>query len=201
MHDFFSYLDQKPNMIPIFTGVFAFLGVMLSAILKMICDYLINKRTVKADLVAKSRIEWIQEVRKLTADFITTSTDAVFIAQNYTIAQNRDDELKFLRELDDKIVEAMMQVNLLKLYIPIHKAKGDLTDINDDKKIVEKNASNNNYIFYCKNIVLKLHELRKGIVASSKDDLEKGVFVATEELSRYSSVYLKKEWEKATSIK
>lgn len=216
MYEYFNYLEQNPGMIPLFTGGAAFIGVLLSAFVKSFNDARINKKRIKADLVAKSRIEWIQEVRKLTAEFITLSTNTVLVHKRIINSKSTKDESKWIEEFYNNTEELANKQNLLKLYLPKYKTKKSylpkyitkkkFVDINEDNSGVKMNLSNERYNYYIDEIrnyisILNYEKEEQKLDESILENKAENVFYANEELSNYSSTYLKNEWEKAKSIK
>ncbi|MEQ6855288.1 hypothetical protein AAHH17_12480 [Lysinibacillus capsici] len=73
-----------------------------------------SKANFKANIVAKSRIEWIQEVRKYSADFIASCYDLAELLSIQEYEQNED--LESEKEIARLMTEVTKNGNLLMLY-------------------------------------------------------------------------------------
>ena len=199
LHEYLNYLEQRPSMIPLFTGLFAFIGVMLSSILKIIFDFFINRRTVKADLVAKSRIEWIQEVRKLTAKFISYSNNSLIIHTKMTQTKDLKEMEKLGNEYRENFFHLGEKLNLLELYLP-EKSFDKITHAES------KNKRNIEYKKKLKNVKKTVRALINEMTKQQNDEEFKkekraNLNKVNKELTNYSSNYLKIEWETAKKVK
>ncbi|XKF73201.1 hypothetical protein LG337_09060 [Staphylococcus pseudoxylosus] len=211
LHEYFNYLEQNPSMIPLFTGLFAFIGVMLSSILKIIFDFFINRRTVKADLVAKSRIEWIQEVRKLTAEFISISMKSFRLHTNIINASTVHQVNVAMTEYSNNYFELTKKYNLLRLYLPevTYKKDKKIKPKNWFKRREKQKFPNDFNMKYMKvlNDVRSASRTLKQNASTHKTNSELktkdklSLKNANKDLAIFSAEYLKNEWQKAKSIK
>lgn len=194
-----EYLDKNPNMIPIFTGILAFIGVLTSSLISTWVNYKSNKKKLNADLIAKSRIEWIQEVRKLTAEFISYSSNSLIIHTKMTQTKDLEEMKKLGNEYRENIFHLGEKLNLLELYLP-EKSFDKKTHAESDNK------RNIKYKKKLKNVRKTVRELINEMTKQQNDEEFKKEKRAklnkvNRKLTNYSSNYLKIEWETAKKIK
>ncbi|WP_436959423.1 hypothetical protein [Staphylococcus xylosus] len=194
-----EYLDKKPSMIPIFTGILAFIGVLASSLISTWVNYKSNKKKLNADLIAKSRIEWIQEVRKLTAKFISYSNNSLIIHTKMTQTKDLKEMEKLGNEYRENFFHLGEKLNLLELYLP---------EKSFDKKThaESKNKRNIEYKKKLKNVKKTVRALINEMTKQQNDEEFKkekraNLNKVNKELTNYSSNYLKIEWETAKKVK
>lgn len=128
----------------------------------------LNKENFKGNIVSKSRIEWIQEVRKRSVDFISTCYDLIEF-----IKSNRSDSVK-LRELHSNVEKSS---TLLILYFGPDKDK------------------NNDFIVYL--VTLLSEKLMNKDEYYSQEHII-GMSDEIDVLKYFLRVYFKIEWKRAT---
>ncbi|QDK70523.1 hypothetical protein [Lactococcus protaetiae] len=143
------------------------------------------KRNIDANLRAKARIEWIQEVRKQTAT----------VYKSY-----RELRSAYLQKSGRAIAYTKYQTDLrlLKLYFADND---DNISGESNKAVILKNSKNNkSKNKYLINVIDGLQEVKSrlnenDILAATGDFSQ--YYVELDELMEYISIYLKIEWDKA----
>ena len=85
----------------------------LVAIGTFIWNVWFNKHKFKADLISKSRIEWMNQVRPLIAKYVAAVPIYIYMYNRYFIENNGS-----LKKLNYKMDEIEKLYNELNLYIP-----------------------------------------------------------------------------------
>lgn len=135
----FNIMFSTGDVIAIIVAIIAFVGVIISTIYtnyttrKISKDnerqlYELNQKNIDANLVANARIEWIQNVRRTTAELI---------AQYFSIINTLDKEI-----LTDAVLKANEKTQLLILYFGPEDNKEEDIDLYNEKD----NATKNKYI-------------------------------------------------------
>lgn len=196
MNTFLTYLKENQQMIPIYTGILGFIGVMLSSILKSIFDFFINKKKIKSEVVSKSRVEWIQEVRKSMSEYLSYGGKLCTIHRKIMFAKNDEIE-ELIEEFDNNFSNLLEKQNLLILYFPQLSYKGG-------KEI--ENVEHTELIDKMNYLSKRLQELSQDIELQIKYNVlfeinRNHAIDALSDFTFEASQYLKKEWEKAKKIK
>ena len=154
-----------------------------------------NKKSIDANLKAKSRVEWIQNVRKLSADFIKVSYEYKVLMDEY-IKIDDEENILFLdkqiqgeakSKMDEKWSEFLYTYNLLLLYFQ----DGDNTD-------KFNGISNNKIIQSAGNLRNQVKNLRYQVNGMKGNPFyEEGVKPFRDNMRKY----LKGEWDRAKSGK
>lgn len=133
-----------------------------------------NKESIKANLTTKARIEWIEKVRELIAEFVAILFQWGELYDEYkslsSESKNQTRRKELNKLLDEKKDRIDILKNLIKLYFP-----------NDEDKTF-----------------LNHFEKSMNLLISSKNDPEKKLLYhqSLNELIEESRSYLKKEWDK-----
>lgn len=197
MNAFLTYLKENQQMIPIYTGILGFIGVMLSSILKSIFDFFINKKKIKSEVVSKSRVEWIQDFRKIMSEFITLGGEFSDLHSQLTNSQNTYLENKILIEFRSKFLEMQEKKNLLLLYLPQTSYKRNKKVKNEDHIILIDIMNELSHRINLLSYDINSQKLNSTLMYYRRQN----VVNSLSELTYYSSEYLKQEWEKAKTIK
>ncbi|EER56041.1 hypothetical protein NEIFL0001_1329 [Neisseria flavescens SK114] len=172
-------------------GSIAALVALIAAIMQMFN----NKKSIDANLKAKSRVEWIQNVRKLSADFIRISYEYKGLMDKYIEIDNEKNILFIDKEIEnddkDKIdmkwAEFLYTYNLLLLYFQ----KGE--NIDEFNKI-----SNNKIIQSARELRNQVKNYRYKVNGMKGNPFyEQGVKPFRDNMREY----LKGEWDRAKSGK
>jgi hypothetical protein len=201
------------------TNIIGSLAVLLAAIFA----YKSVKKQIRGDVVAKSRIEWIQEVRKLTADLISAYFEWQVLIIQYRINKTN------VSDIIPKSIEIQKKTQLLSLYFnakPTEEISCKNYDdyrtniynklINVDivkKEPIETNARIVKMLVYILDDSLGYCNFEDELVQSDffknpespenklkKEEYDKRgkeIMCYCNELSEVMSVYLKIEWDKA----
>lgn len=162
-------------------------GTAIAAILTFLFTSINTVKKNKADLVAKSRIEWIKEVKRIMSIFLTDVHYYPFLyekLQNITVEHSKYDELeKEVNELTLKIEENQ---NLLLLH---------LSDNDDNKQINDCITACGKWIMDMPN---RWNILTSGGFVPGAFDYEN---TPIENLLLVSRDYFKREWNKSKTGK
>lgn len=139
-----------------------------------------NRKKFRADLISKSRIEWLQIVRNTMAEYLAKAQMYLFIYKEYFLESRDDDEVNLSRL--NKYGEDLDRLqNKLYLYI------------SDNKGNTELNTKIGNVTSYLNNLP-KPAKSNNGFSNLETFTLKDNVIV---ELRACSREYIKNEWERA----
>ncbi|MDR0984047.1 MAG: hypothetical protein LBL93_03435 [Ruminococcus sp.] len=194
------------------TNIIGSLVILLAAYLA----YKSVNKQIRGDVVAKSRIEWIQEVRKLTADLISTYSELQLLIVKYRINNAN------VNDIVTKGTEILNKTQLLSLYFTA-KPKQEISceNYNDYETNIYNKLINNkepkktnarivkmlDYICsetikYCS---LEIDLIKSDFHSNPKNEQQKQEYKKrkkviegyTVQLREVMSLYLKIEWDKA----
>ena len=205
MSDLFNieYLKNNVEIIPLSTAAVALFGLLITTVVKVLLELVVNKMKIKADVISKSRVDWIQDVRALTGEYINDAqyfTNYIFSYPYYI--QTKDKEV-VIDELNIRHNKLLSTKNKLTMYFPEYN---DLKDI-ENEKINKNNQVINNII---QNMYGDLKKYSDYVVNNNKvegftADIGKDGNSFIEEhyklLNLNMSTYLKKEWIRAKKNK
>lgn len=140
------------------------------AIVSLIGTFIITLNKNKADLISKSRIEWLQETKKLTSEYISSFYSVRRCIKKRSKAKTKEEA----DEIYTKQVEAFNIMNEKFILLKIN-----FIDNEDHKEIIK-------CIDDIKKYVNKRYELKNDRTA-----------IAARNLAISSSAYFKREWDKA----
>lgn len=177
-------------------GRFNWIGITATlALLTLIWNIWYNRRKYKADLISKSRIQWIESVRPIITDLTSAAVSYPNLLKRYLkigFSEIEDKSLqeKLLSEANLTMITIQKDADLLRLYIP--KSGQDNEEILQSIYNVRKES--NDYLYKVSSKVRSNKDLIRGEL--KKID-QKKLYVSVENLIEVSSIYFKKEWEKA----
>lgn len=156
---FFVTSDGKANAV----GVTALISIVV-----LVFNVWDSRRRLTADLVSKSRIDWMKTVRQQIAIFVSRINRYLYL--KYEVSNNGNVELlQEMSEVRAQVREAYYQI---RLYIPKNESNaeilGKVLDLYDEVQNYKGNSE------YSSSIGLK-----------------------SEDLISHSSEYFKKEWDRA----
>ena len=166
------------------------LGVLIGALF----TWMVSSRRINADLKAKTRLEWIKEVRLITVNIIDSVEQLVNIANKYEhiLAINKklskEENDNFLHEFNKGTAELVKNINLYKLYFPLIKKKFGRYITNEENKNMHRLADV--VLNEHANIYLQVQAIE------SKYEFRSNPIVLIQ-FRDATSDYLKKEWDKA----
>lgn len=166
------------------------LGVLIGALF----TWMVSSRRINADLKAKTRLEWIKEVRLITVNIIDSVEQLVNIANKYEhiLAINKklskEENDNFLHDFNKGTAELVKNINLYKLYFPLIKKKFGRYITNEENKNMHRLADV--VLNEHANIYLQVQAIE------SKYEFRSNPIVLIQ-FRDATSDYLKKEWDKA----
>lgn len=168
-----------------------FLGGIIGVGISSSVLWITSSRRINADLKAKTRLEWIKEVRELISEIIALHHDLVLEKNQYEIGQTTKEEAE--EELTKIAVETSKKRHLFQLYFSVitYNKNNDKYEENEENTYIRKLIND-----YTK----ELADFRKVPIRNGKtvtDDLTPKLI----KFRDYSSDYLKKEWDKAKKNK
>lgn len=186
MLDLFNieYLKNNVEVIPLSTAVLALFGLLFTTVFKAVLEWRVNKAKIKADVISKSRVEWLELIRLNTAILIESYYSYM---NNFTLTESGHKEM--LKDLSDVQAKYNRTYWLLKLYYTEKDKKGKPNIRHNE--IIEKLDTFNN----------KLEEFidnNKGIYGDF-DPKELDIYL--EEFVEVSSKYFKDVWEETKKNK
>lgn len=160
----------------------AITGIM--AILTFICTFIFNYKKYRADLISKARIDWMNQVRPLYAQYIAAVPHYMFL-YNKAMVGHDERANEVLTEQMDEIRRLYYELNL---YIPD----------NDSNKIILNYI---NLLWYELSYIVDYYNygIRKNLFSRSTSyelDVDKYVSGLIIRSSTDGSKYFKNEWKK-----
>jgi hypothetical protein len=158
--------------IPLIVAVITFIGIVINVGI----SYINNKEGIKANVVSKARIEWIQEARAAASNFITECSNLILVVQSpiggIYEPRTKEETKKMLSSINKT-------ANLLILYFGTDNGENDVivTKIED---ITNSFTDENDQYFASK----KFPEIEDKI----------------KELRDILRVYFKKEWKRVSKL-
>lgn len=168
---------------------------LLSTIIMVIMQIFNNKKSIDTNLKAKSRVEWIQNVRKLSADFIRVSYEYKGLMDEY-IKIDKEKNIIFIdkpiegetkSKMGEKWTEFLYTYNLFLLYFNEGEKTDKFNKISNDTVI----KSAENLREEVKNFHYKVNGMKE------KQFYYKGIKPFRNNMRQY----LKGEWDRAKSGK
>ncbi|MCB2300673.1 hypothetical protein [Clostridium tagluense] len=145
----------------------------------------IAEKNLHANIISESRIEWIQEVRKLMADYLQKAACFPFYyGEYYDNDSNAGTEKAEKQEIDNRLMEIQALEYLLLLYFSDNDGN---KEIRTAIKVV---------IEYLNNIV-ETFPKTNGFDASSEYKYDDATIT---NLLKVATDYFKKEWERAKKL-
>ncbi|MFL2071175.1 hypothetical protein ACEN32_02560 [Marinilactibacillus psychrotolerans] len=159
-------------------------------------NYNLNKmeeKKLNAEIISKSRIEWIQTVRSIMADYLTEARSLLFLFAQI------EEQMEYMSKQDDNIQRQKIQVNINEL---IAEANGKLntifrlknllilnfSDNEGNKKIIEEFTS---VVDYLSELSIQIKNLKiHGMVN----------YQTIDKLAGTARDYFKVEWDRAKNI-
>lgn len=171
------------------TGNFEWLAVTaIIAIVTLFVNSIYSAKRVKADLVSKSRIQWIQSVRQLLSEYLTKTRYITFLCIRISEEMQREARLTEHVKLEDSEVEKLKKTtneNILEMF--------------QIKNMLLLNFSNNRGNSEILNIIIKVAD---NIDQYFKEINDKNFNITTsyediDNLTELGRDYFKEEWEVA----
>lgn len=180
-------MDWLTNINTFFSDL-GVIGVILGAVIGWLLNWRISKNRINADLKAKTRLEWIKEVRKLTSEIISLHHDFILLRKGFSSSTNND---KINQQLISTYIEISKKRHLYLLYFSkIKFDKNTKSYIENEENITMRN-----------NINEFVTEVSTFVNTQAKDDknLLEDLTPKYNKFKDETSDYLKKEWDKAKS--
>jgi len=106
--------------------IFGLIGIIIGSLITGFIAWLIHSKSIDADLKAKTRLEWIKEVREITAEIIRIEYDNITNIEEYHAVKSiklqleekisSDNKFNFRLKLNKLFGEFNKYSNLYKLY-------------------------------------------------------------------------------------
>lgn len=165
---------------------------MLTTGATLLANILLNIRNHRSNIVSKSRIEWINRVRELSAEYITARDNSyskmIMYLRNYKNEEIRDKIEELYYESLEQQDEAHRLYYLLKLYFAENSDNAKVHDnLRRMKRMLQTDLKEMNFVNQnededeIRNLVKKM-ELRRDRINIS--------------FSREMNLYLNKEWHR-----
>lgn len=163
--------------VAIIVGIISLFGVILSAVITLY----VGQKNIKANIIARSRIDWIQSVREYLSCYLSVMESSILGFNCFMNSKhsNEDKEKWLKEEFADKLIDLDKYRNLLVLHF------GD-------------NEENNKFIECIDDVFAAFNNEIKGDNPEYSFPL---TYKKTDILVDYARNYLKREWEKAKNNK
>lgn len=163
----------------------------------------LKNKELNANIIAQSRIDWIQDVRKLTNEYITSGQNFMEFIFSYEYYKKNKDEEEIVTQVNLRHTNFLMSLNKLMMYFPEYESHENLYSGIKNKE---------NEIIHI--VIYEMYYELKGyadfvIDGNPRDDyipennLSVDQFIREhfDKVQAFISIYLKKEWEKAKNMK
>lgn len=165
---------------------------VLTTVATLSANILLNIRNHRSNIVSKSRVEWINRVRELSAEYITARDNSyskrIMYLKNYKNEKIRNKTEKLYYESLEQQDEAQRLYNLLKLYFAVNTDNAKVHDnLRSMKRMLQADLKEMNLVKKnededeIRNLVKKM-EIRRDRINIS--------------FSREMNRYLNKEWHR-----
>lgn len=170
-------------------------GIVTGAFLTGIVSWVTNSKRINADLKAKTRLEWIKEVRELTAEIIRDMHTLLILVDKYKEVSSRKNGLtkeeinQFKEESSVIESEIFKNLNLYKLYF---------STITKKRWSYKKQKENIDMHSYAEAVNTQMLNLNAEVLHN------KGFLYDPRAITEFrdnTSDYLKREWDKAKKNK
>ena len=111
LQELIDLLKGNTEIIPIITAIIALIGLLVTTLVKVWLDWQVNQTKIKSEVIAKSRVEWLELIRLNTAILIESYYTYM---NNFTLTQGGHHNL--LKDLSDAQAKYNKSYWLLKLY-------------------------------------------------------------------------------------
>ncbi|RIL46575.1 hypothetical protein BUY93_13080, partial [Mammaliicoccus fleurettii] len=141
MEDLFNieYLKNNVEVIPLSTAIFALFGLLITTFLKMFLELVVNKKKIKADVISKSRVEWIQDIRAVFSEYFVMLDNLILLSQKI---HNTKEKINILEE---SII--YKDEYIIKRDIPLDKEETLFGTIDDVMKDEDENYADVNTMY------------------------------------------------------
>ncbi|WP_204256375.1 hypothetical protein [Mammaliicoccus sciuri] len=162
----------------------------------------LKNKELNANIIAQSRIDWIQDVRKLTNEYISSGQNFMEYIYSYEYYTNNKDKEELVTQVNLRHTNFLMALNRLMMYFPEYESHENLYN-----GIKNKENEEIHYVIYemynelkdYADFVIKGGDKEK---YAPKNNLSKDEFIREhfDKVQTFISIYLKKEWEKAKNM-
>ncbi|PTJ70104.1 hypothetical protein, partial [Mammaliicoccus sciuri] len=141
MLDLFNieYLKNNVEVIPLSTAALALLGLLFTTIFKAVLEWRVNKAKIKADVISKSRVDWIQDIRKVFSEYFVMLDNLIHLSQKI-----HDTKAEIIK-LENSIVYS--DEIIMKYDIPLNKEHTQFKTIPFPEKIEDENYADVNAMY------------------------------------------------------
>lgn len=186
----FILLVSKVNSSNIFDSAIIVGGISaIVAIITVILNFISHKQKLKAEIIGKARIEWLQNAREISVEFLNSYTELI-----NTVMTTGD-----FKEHRKAIGKYNNYMHKLKLHYPLKRKNGksnkDHEEIVNTLNELEKNFKD--FSSDIKDIIENDIDPKRTISEMETTKLDSNI----EEFIRKSSIYFKKVWEQAKQLK
>ncbi|WP_347285873.1 hypothetical protein [Mammaliicoccus sciuri] len=154
MFDLFNieYLKNNVELIPLSTAALALTGLIITTFLKLFLELVVNKKKIKADVISKSRVEWIQDIRSVFSEYFVMLDNLILLSQKIHNTKEK------INKLEESII--YKDEYIIKRDIPLDKEETLFETIDDVIKDEDENYADVNS-YHHKNIAKLVIEDRE----------------------------------------
>ena len=170
-------------------------GIVIGASLTGIASWMTNSKRINADLKAKTRLEWIREVREITAEIIRDMHTLLILVDKYKEFGSKNNGLTEEEILQFKVESSAIEseifknLNLYKLYFSTITKKG--WGYKKQKENIDMHS-------YAEAVNTQMLNLNAEVLHNRGNLYDPRVIT---EFRDNTSDYLKREWDKAKKNK
>lgn len=141
MEDLFNieYLKNNVEVIPLSTAIIALFGLLITTLLKLFLELVVNKKKIKADVISKSRVEWIQDIRAVFSEYFVMLDNLILLSQKIHNTKEK------INKLEESII--YKDEYIIKRDIPLDKEETLFETIDDVIKDEDENYADVNAMY------------------------------------------------------
>lgn len=167
------------------------IGIVIGGAIGVFSTLFISSKNINAELKAKTRLEWIREVRTLTAEIIKNLHELLILVDKYKEIRfskgglTKEEIFQFKVENAELDAELFKNLNMYKLYF---------STITKDLNRYITNEENKKMHLHADKIEDQMLKLSREVL-KNQDDLYDPRII--EDFRKETSDYIKKEWDRA----
>lgn len=167
------------------------IGIVIGGAIGVFSTLFISSKNINAELKAKTRLEWIREVRTLTAEIIKNLHELLILVDKYKEIRfskgglTKEEIFQFKVENAELDAELFKNLNMYKLYF---------STITKDLNRYITNEENKKMHLHADKIEDQMLKLSREVLKNQDDLYDPRVI---EDFRKETSDYIKKEWDRA----
>lgn len=162
----------------------------------------LKNKELNANIIAQSRIDWIQDVRKLTNEYISSGQNFMEYIYSYEYYTKTKDVEELISQLNYRHTNFLMALNRLMMYFPEYESHENFHDGIKNRENEEIQIVLYEMYDELKDYADFVESGEKKENYKPKNNLSNDEFIREhfDKVQTFISIYLKKEWEKAKNM-